>query len=498
MFRRIKAFMRGVLQRMGLVKNVKSLSQLKDLTMDDKHYENIEMWKALYQGHFDDWHNLQYSTPNGTQKRRMASLGMPKVVANEMASLIFNERCEINISDDGLSEFIKSVMDNNKFIKRFQEYLEFDFSLGGMVIKPYVADRQVKLSYVTADCFIPVSWDNQGIYEGVFINETRKGKKIYTLLEWHLWENEDYIIRNELFVSENNSEVGKQVPLSTLYPNLKEEIPPIKKFKRANFVYFKPNIANNIDMHSPLGIPLIANSLDTLKSLDIAFDSYQREFRLGKRRIIVPATALRMVTNENGVMMRYFDADDEVYEGLDLGDAENNKIQDNTVELRVEEHIGAINSLLNLLAMQTGFSAGTFSFDGKSMKTATEVVSENSKTFKTKQSHENVIEAGLTELIDVIVQTAELYGLYTRPAEKWEVTVSFDDSIAEDKTAEINKQIQLVSNRLTSKLKAIMKIHGLTEKEAELLMQQIADENKMANGESVDFFGLGDRHETGR
>lgn len=148
--------------------------------------------------------------------------------------------------------------------------------------------------------------------------------------------------------------------------------------------------------------------------------------------------------------------------------------------------------------MQTGFSAGTFSFDGKSMKTATEVVSENSKTFKTKQSHENVIEAGLTELIDVIVQTAELYGLYNKPAEKWEVTVSFDDSIAEDKTAEINKQIQLVSNRLTSKLKAIMKIHGLTEKEAELLMQQIADENKTANAESVDFFGLGDRHEAGR
>lgn len=497
MFRRIKAFMRGVLQRMGLVKNVKSLSQLKDLTMDDEHYKNIDMWKALYQGHFNDWHNLQYSTPNGVKKRRMASLGMPKVVANEMASLIFNERCEINISDDGLSEYIKSVMDHNKFIKRFQDYLEFDFALGGMVIKPYVDNGQVKLSYVTADCFIPVSWNNQGIHEGVFINETRKGKKIYTHLEWHLWEGKTYIIRNELFVSESSSEVGKQIPLSTLYPNLKEEV-PIDHFKRANFVYFKPNIANNMDMHSPLGIPLIANSLDTLKSLDIAFDSYQREFRLGKRRIIVPATALRMVTNENGVMMRYFDADDEAYEGLDLGDAENNKIQDNTVELRVEEHIGAINSLLNLLAMQTGFSAGTFSFDGKSMKTATEVVSENSKTFKTKQSHENVIEAGLTELIDVIVQTAELYELYKKPTEKWEVTVSFDDSIAEDKTAEINKQIQLVSNRLTSKIKAIMKIHGLTEKEAELLMQQIADENKTANGESVDFFGLGDRHETGR
>ncbi len=85
---------------------------------------------------------------------------------------------------------------------------------------------------------------------------------------------------------------------------------------------------------------------------------------------------------------------------------------------------------------------------------------ENSKTFRTKQSHENLIEAGIQELVECILQVAELYQLFSRPEDKYEVTVAFDDSIAEDQNAEIAKQVQLVTNQLTSKKKAIMKIHG--------------------------------------
>ncbi|ARK28786.1 Phage portal protein, SPP1 Gp6-like [Halalkalibacter krulwichiae] len=460
---------------MGITKHIKSLSQLKQIPMDDEYYKHIDKWKALYQGYFSDWHDLQYNTVNGTKKRTMATLGMPKVVAQEMASLIFNERCEINISDEGLSKEITNVFEQNKFVKRFQDYLEFQFALGGMVIKPYFSDGQLKLSYVTADCFVPLSWDNQGIHEAVFPNEIRKGDKRYTHLEWHLWEGKEYVIKNELFVSDNNSDLGKQVPLSVLYPDLEEEV-RITAFKRSNFVYFRPNVANNIDMHSPLGISLFANALDTLKSLDIAFDSYQREFRLGKRRIIVPASAVKMVVDGQGNMVRYFDADDEVYQAMGSGGMDDQKIHDSTVELRVEEHIAAINSLLNLLATQTGFSTGAFTFDGKSMKTATEVVSENSKTFKSKQSHENVIEAGLTELIDCVIQTAELYELFSRPKENWDVTVTFDDSIAEDRAAEINKQIKMVVGGLQSRKRAIMKVHGVTEDEAMVILKEVEND----------------------
>lgn len=124
--------------------------------------------------------------------------------------------------------------------------------------------------------------------------------------------------------------------LSTLYPDLEEEV-RIKDLSKPMFVYFKPNTANNLDMNSPLGISIYANALGTLKSLDIAFDSFQREFVLGKKRIIVPDMAIKTIADPlTGTMLRYFDANDEVYQAFQLGD-NTNQIQDISVELRVEE-----------------------------------------------------------------------------------------------------------------------------------------------------------------
>src|SRR5690625_3503946 len=363
--------------------------------------------------------------------------------------------------------------------------------MGGMVIKPYVDNGEIKLSFVTADCFIPVSWQNDNIYEAVFINESQRGKKYYTLLEWHVWEDGTYVIRNDLYESETQNEVGYPVSLSALYPDLEEEV-RIENIKRPLFVYFKPNTANNFDTQSPLGISLYANALDTMKAIDTAFDSFHREFRLGKKRIFVQDNRIRVVYDGDGKPHRYFDSSDEVYEGYPSGDMVETKIHDIKVELRVDEHVAAINALLNLFAMQTGFSSGTFTFDGQSMKTATEVISEQSKTFKSKQSHEVIIESALIELVHVILTIAELYGIYSTN-EEIEVTVAFDDSIAEDKSAEIDKQIRLVQAELQSKNRAIMDIFGVTEDEAELIVAEIIEEQKLNAPDIDDTILFGDR-----
>ena len=492
MFGNIVAKVRGWLYKLGLIKGIKKISDKKEIPINKESYKQIDIWKAIYSGHYGDWHNVKYHTIDGQKSRKMASLNMAKVISQEMAALIFNEKCSINISDKALADDIKNVLDANNFIKEFQRYLEYTFALGGMVIKVYW-DEGIKLSYVTADCFIPIAWDNKHITEGVFVNEVSKGDKKYTLLEWHLVEGEEYVIKNELYESKNQGDLGVKVSLTTLYPDLEEEV-RIKDLSKPMFVYFKPNTANNLDLSSPLGISLYANSLDTLKSLDIAFDSFQREFVLGKKRIIVPTSAIKTVVDPiSGMPHRYFDSTDEVYEAMKFDDGEQS-IKDISVELRVEEHTAAINSLLNYVAMQVGFSAGAFSFDGQGVKTATEVVSENSKTFRTKQSHETVIEDGIRDLVDIIIEIAALYDEF-ESTDDYEVTVTFDDSIAEDQTAEINKQVTLVMNGLTTKKLAIMKIHGVSEEEAERIVEEIQNENKMVMPEGVDFFGMNNKQQ---
>lgn len=477
MFQRIITALKRGLVKLGLLKEIEKITDLKDVSINDEMFQKIEIWKALYKGYYSEWHDVQYQTIDGPKQRRMFTLNMGKIVSSEMASLVYNEKCEISIDNETVSEFIHEVFKHNKFDKKFQDYVEYMFAHGGMVIKPYVENDKIMLSFVTADCFIPISWRNDTINEAVFPYEFKKRNKKYTHLEWHLWENGVYVIRNEVYESQNGVDLGVKVPLKNFFPDLEEEV-SIGNIKRPIFAYFKPNTANNIDIQSPLGISIFANALDTMKAIDTAFDSFHREFRLGRKRILVPAHMVKTVIDpETGAAHRYFDSTDETYEAFGDGNMDSDKIQDISIELRVEEHVSAINALLNIFAMQTGFSTGTFTFDGQSMKTATEVVSEQSKTFKSKQSHENIIEAALQELIDSIVTMGELYGMISAP-EEYDVTVSFDDSIAEDKGAEINQQTQLVAAGLQSKKRAIMKVQGVTEEEALEILNEIIEEER--------------------
>lgn len=422
MYSKIKDIIRKVVQRLGIIKDIESIGSLDNVSMSEDMHNEIDKWKHIYRGHLPEWHNITYKTIEGDKQRKLDTLNMGKNISAEMSSLVYNEKCEISIGDDDneTSEFINDVFRHNKFNRKFQDSLEYSFAMGGMVAKPYVSNDKIKISFVTADCFIPVAWDNDNIFEGVFVNEFYKGERRYTHLEWHVFIDGVYTIKNEVYESQNGNTLGNKVPLDKFFPDIEEEV-GIPSLNKPLFVYFKPNTANNIDLQSPLGISLFSNALDSMHAVDVMVDSLHREFRLGKKRIIVPAHMVKTVIDEGGHPVRYFDSSDETYEAFD-GDMDENKIHDVSVELRVEEHISAINAMLNLVAMQTGFSSGSFTFDGESMKTATEVVSEQSKTFKSKKSHEIIIEAGIIELIDSILMLSQLYGLHT-PKEEYEVSV---------------------------------------------------------------------------
>jgi A118 family predicted phage portal protein len=66
----------------------------------------------------------------------------------------------------------------------------------------------------------------------------------------------------------------------------------------------------------------------------------------------------------------------------------------------------------------------------------------------------------------------------------YNVSVKFDDSIIEDKNAEINQGTMLVGAGLMSKKKFMMDTLGYTEEDAEAELAQIADE-KQANAVEV-------------
>ena len=240
---------------------------------------------------------------------------------------------------------------------------------------------------------------------------------------------------------------------------------------------------------------IYAPALNTLHGIDIMFDSLQREFVLGKKRIIAPARAMKMSAGVNGGRpQRYFDADDEVWEALATDNPEDLKIYDNSVDLRVDQHISGINGDLAILCAQIGFDPGILSFDAtRGLKTATEVISENSKTFGTVKAHENIIKDSLTQMVHAIFDLAVHYGLTWEGktiesliANGYDVSVKFDDSIIEDK---INQGVALVGAGLMSKKKFMIDTLGYTPEDAEAELQQIGQESKVNAVEVTRLFG---------
>lgn len=493
MFENIKSFFRKVGVMLGIIREYNQLNEYKKIDIDDEAYKRIATNKAIYKGFVKEWHHKKYLNSNGDYKERdMMTLSMGKVAARKMAKLIFNEKCTIDVSslseedtkkEDKAKDYINDTLYKNGFYKDFPRYLEYCFALGGIAIKGYEHKGLIKLAYATADAFIPISNDSENIDEGIFVTKEKKDKKYYTLFEWHEWENNIYVVTNELFESDIDGKLGHKVPLSTLYPDL-QQVTRIQGLTNSLFVYLKPNTANNMDLSSPLGVSIFENSYDTLKQIDYLYDFYHHEFKLGKRRISVNREMTKSVIQDDGSVSPVFDSEETVY--VPLGVADGEPVTDLSVGLRVNEIIQAINHQLDLLSMQMGLSAGTFTFDGKGVKTATQVVSENSETYQTKNDHEILVEKAIHDLVKVILNLSVLHGLYSGNTDV-EVAVNFDDSIAEDRGENYAYYSQAVKDGLYPKKRAIIKIFKVTEDEAEEILKEIAEESQQAIKDEIDF-----------
>ena len=520
-----KLMQRGAAET-GLAREYKTVFELGGVPAFQEFYEfGIFVWKYLYRGLYKLWHIVPAPTiadPRAT--RELYRLNAAKAVSAELASLVWGEECAVNVTMDGressdenpdpLGEFTNSILCENAFGEKMQEFIEQGIALGGGAVKTWHEENHdsegnvvpdtghIRLGYCMADQFVPTAWDNAKVTEGVFISRTAKNGYYYTRLEWHKWDGATYMVRNELYRSEMRKNgvpdaaqdiLGVRYPLSEIYPYLDEEtVIPVGE---SLFSYFRTPIANNVDDNSPLGISIYGNALETLHALDICYDSFVREFRLGKKRIIVPARAIRTVvdptTNE---VRRYFDPGDETYEALASDDPGDLKISDNSVELRVEEHIAALNAFLSILCLQIGFSASTFSFDERGgLKTATEVVSENSKTYKTIRTIQNQLRPMIEHIVRNIIDVAALYGMTWQgqsvaelAAGGYHVNIVFDDGVTQDRQTNINEGVMLVGAGLLSKYTFMTDKkygQGLTPEEAEAELQRIKAEG---TGNAVD------------
>ncbi len=465
-----------------------------------KMKENIKKWNMIYSGN-PGWSEYKVTTISGVGSYKRKKLNMAKTIASRMSSLLWSEYPNITVKNG--QDILDDILNNNMFYTRMSDCIEFQTALGGIAIKGYASNNKVELDFITADRFEPIDWDGDRIIGARFYDYITRGKNTYTKIETHqfveeptgeLTDNEEvitervYKITNEVY--KNNSK--NKINIGEVFPGLDEEY-IIYGITKPLFIYIKNPIANNLEHNSPLGVSIFDNAIDCLEAADICYDGLNDEILLGKKRIIVSTDNIKTVIDpETKQKRRYFDPADRVYAALDVDDIEKLKIIDNSTELRVDEIVQALNTHLDIIAMKCGLSAGTFSFDGKSLKTATEIVSENSETFSTKKKYQTSLQAGIREVIRIVF---DIYNLIQKL--NGENSIDYEsseviwfDSLFDSDDDKFEKYMKMLSSGLMSKRRVLKSLFGyhddvITEILDEIKQEQLGDSSNQFTVEQL-------------
>jgi phage portal protein, SPP1 gp6-like len=480
--------------------NLTNITDHPKIAVSSTEYDRIRENVRYFSGRYPQ---VEYRDSNGNKnKRDFNHLPVGRTAAKKIASLVFNEQAEIKIDDEQADKFIKAQLLNDRFTKNFERYLESCLALGGLAMRPYVDDDRVRVSFIQAPVFLPLQSNTQDVSSAAIVTKTIKAEgnkqRYYTLIEFHEWSEDGYTITNELYKSDNQNIVGSRVLLSELYEDL-EEVVELNGLSRPLFTYLKTPGMNNKDINSPLGLSIFDNAKTTIDFLNTTYDEFMWEVKMGQRRVAVPSQMIKTEYNQDGdnvVVKREFEPGYNVYEQFDSGDIDKGiGITDLTTPIRSDDYIKAINKGLSLFEMQIGVSAGMFSFDGKSMKTATEIVSENSDTYQMRNSIVSLVEQSLKELIISMLELAKAYKLYSgNIPEMDKISVNLDDGVFTDRNAELDYWIKVVNAGFGTDVMAIEKVLNVTPQKAQEIKAEIDgnaidDVNAERSPEDVSVYG---------
>lgn len=410
----------------------------------------LEEWRCWYRGKVKGFHD--YLVYNGTKRvpQRRFSLGMAKKVAEDFANLLLNERVVLTTDNKKFNGVLDATLEKNSFFMRANQLIEKTFALGtGAFVEWKGADGNVVIDYIEADKIFPIKVENGEITEAAFASEVFvNGKKGY-----YVQIHRGGMVENHLL-----DDKGKVVALP-------EGVAASYKAGVSLFQIIKPNIVNNIDMASPMGISVFANALDALRGVDTVYDSFINDFVIGRSRVLVPMKYARIAQTADGTKKPLFDPNDTIFYVFESA-ADDAKMEFHQPEIRADQHVIGLNRSLSILSDKCGLGNDRYRFEGGGLQTATQVISEKSELYQNLKKHELVLRQALVGMIRAIA--------YLSGGAKVEPSVTFDDSIIEDTTARKAQFIQEINAGIRQAWEYRVEFLGEDEKTARMVTGEIA------------------------
>lgn len=483
--------------------------------LSDSFYAYVIEWRDWWKGYFKPFHYYQERGYDGTLiKRKLYTLKMAKKVCEDWASILLNEKTEIVISDKNSSVFVLGkekdeddggILGDNDFWVKANELIEKTFYSGtgafvlrldnmklsgNKILKD--ADTKLRIEYLPALNIIPMTINHGKIIDVAFVSEVlQKGEK-FIYIETHTLEagnnaenakfgtENTYVIRNKYFKEEQGSLIEAALPEGILEEfNTGSDIPL--------FAIIKPNIVNNIDENNGLGISVFANAIDNLEGVDLAFNNFNRDFKLGGKKVFLNEQLTQ--TDENGITLTPDDVAQQLFVGV--GDeiidenGKNNMIHEFNPALRVAENKDGIQGQLDYLSFKCGLGTKHYQFNAGSVVTATQYMGDKQELVQNASKHYIVVRDALKSLIKSILWIGQdVIGVNVKIDSQ--ISVKFDDSYIIDKESERLRDQQEVRDGLMQKWEYRVKHYGEDETTAKKMVGMKQTDDELMNFDSED------------
>lgn len=464
---------------------VKHLNKKYQTNIPTEYYSNIRTWRAWWEGYVDDVHSYrELGVDNASRKRKLYRLKMAKRVAEDWASLLLNEKTTVAVSHEGSAEYLQGkdglcgVFADTNFWAEGNELLEKAFAMGtgAFVVRAenakvsgsghIVPDKSCRpgIEYIDALGIIPLTLEKSRITEVAFVSEfTRRGKD-GCYIETHTRnESGEYVIENECFVIE-----GGQLMQTELPEGVAERIETGSALPWFAVVY--PNLANNIRHHNGLGMSIYADATDCLLGVDMAFNNFLRDFKLGGKKVFYNKAMLQ--TNSEGKTITPDDVAQQLFQqvgdGVDFDAKE--MLQEFNPSLRVTENKDGLQAQLDYLSFKCGLGCRRYQFESGGVKTATEYTGERQDLVQHANKHMIPLEAALKTLCAAILYIGKTFcGADVDP--EADITIQFEDGFVIDDEARRERDRMDVREGLMNKWEYRVKWYGETEEEAKAALE---------------------------
>ena len=473
---------------MQIEKIISWLNKHQGYNLNSEYYNRIAIWSDWWKGYHKPFHQFrEMSSDKSIIQRDLYTLNMAKKTCEDWAAILLNEKTEIVIKDSHSSEFLLGkdgtggIFNENDFWQQANALMEKAFYSGTGAILVRIENMQldgekvvsgdktaIRFEYLSAQHIIPLTVRNGQIVEAAFVSEVLNKGKEYIYLEEHMLDGGKYVIRNKFF--------------STKHKTLKEEPVPegiVEEFRTNSeiplFAIVRPNIVNHYSNNLGLGMSIYADAIDCLKGVDLAFNNFCRDLKLGGKKVFMNQSLVQF--DEHGNAITPDDVAQQLFTtvGDEVTMEENTLIHEFNPDLRTAANKEAVQAHLDYLSFKVGFGTKHYQFNAGSVVTATQYNGDKQELIQNASKHYIAVEKFLQQVCQAVLWAGNAIIGDKAIKPDTQISVNFEDSYIIDKESERQRDLQEVRDGLMQKYEYRMKWYGESEEEAKAILETQAN-----------------------